>query len=53
MLQRGGAAWKVDGIELDKPEAVAGVLMTLGMVLVVALAFGAWRISKREFVLTS
>ncbi|HTF88361.1 MAG TPA: ABC transporter permease subunit [Planctomycetota bacterium] len=53
MLERGGRAWKVDGLELDKPEAVAGVLITLGMVLAVALAFGAWRITKREFVLTS
>ncbi|HUR27970.1 MAG TPA: ABC transporter permease [Planctomycetota bacterium] len=53
MLERGGAAWKVEGVELDHPDKAATVLTTLACVLAVTLAFGAWRIVRREFVLTS
>ncbi len=52
LLDRGGDPWKIEGLALDKPEAVANVLTTLACILIVTLGFGAWRITRREFVLT-
>jgi hypothetical protein len=53
MLEHGGKAWKVDGLELEHPDSAAAVLTTLACVLLFTLAFGAWRITRKEFVLTS
>jgi hypothetical protein len=53
MLEHGGKAWRVEGLALEHPDNAAAVLTTLGCVLAVTLAFGAWRVTRKEFVLTS
>ena len=53
LLERGGKAWNVEGLSLLKRESAADVLVSLGVILVLVLALGAWRIARREFVLTS
>lgn len=53
LLDQGGKPWRIEGLDLDKPASVTSVLTTLACILAVALVFGAWRIARREFVLTS
>jgi ABC-2 type transport system permease protein len=50
----GATAWnRVEGFASTSFESPAGALTTLIVVWLAALAIGAWRIQRREFVLTS
>jgi hypothetical protein len=50
----GEPAWnRVEGFASTQFDTPQGAIVTLGIVLVAALALGAWRIERREFVLTS
>jgi ABC-type transport system involved in multi-copper enzyme maturation permease subunit len=50
----GEPAWnRVEGFASTQFDTPGGAIATLGIVLAVALALGAWRIERREFVLTS
>lgn len=50
----GEPAWnRVEGFASTQFDTPLGAIVTLGIVLAAALALGAWRIERREFVLTS
>jgi ABC-2 type transport system permease protein len=50
----GAPSWaKVEGFDIAVFESPSRVLLKLGVLLVLALALGVWRIRRREFVLSS
>ena len=54
VLARGSEAWSaVEGFAVPKPESATEAAATLAIVVAAVLAIGAWRIARREFVLTS
>lgn len=54
VLDRGTEAWReVEGFGLTKYETSAAALTTLACVLALALGLGAWRLARREFLLSA
>lgn len=54
VLDRGSAAWReVEGFGLTKYETATAAITTLACVLALSLALGAWRLARREFLLSA
>ena len=53
LIGRGGSPWQISEFSPAQPGSLSSTLSTLAIVVAVALLFGAWRIARREFVLTS